>query len=154
MLGIVRALGALMFDYHPPVVENEEESTPTAHNVAKTTVLAIDDDEQFLEMMRPLLCERGFNVITASSSPKGLNFLRYSSHDIKVVLLDFHMPEHDGAETLQFIRQIAPQVKVVGLTGVRGNELPSSFRQGVDHLLEKPFRTDDVANALTALVCP
>ena len=66
----------------------------------RPTILAIDDDQQFLDAMKTLLTDAGFNVLTSSSGPKGLDTLNYAARDIKVVLLDYHMPKFNGAETL------------------------------------------------------
>jgi CheY-like chemotaxis protein len=152
MIGIIRAFGALIFDYHPALRAGHDQPVSRDVKKSKGTVLMIDDDAELVEIIRPLLEERGFQVMTSSSGPKGLNILRYASHDIKVIMLDFNMPQFNGAETLHFIRQLAPHVKVVALTGVDLRLLPPSFRQSVDHFLQKPFLIEHVAPVLDALV--
>src|SRR5437868_13822036 len=68
----------------------------------KVTILVIDDDPLILQTVRTLLVKRGFNVLSSSSSPKGLDLLRYAARDIRVVVLDYSMPKLNGEETLNF----------------------------------------------------
>src|SRR5580704_5026159 len=79
----------------------------------KTTVLIIDDDPAVLLTVKTLLVKRGFNVLSSSSSPKGLDLLRYAARDIRIVVLDYSMPKLNGEETLKFIKQLSPNAKVI-----------------------------------------
>jgi len=118
----------------------------------RATILAIDDDQGFLEAMKALLTDAGFNVLTSSSGPKGLDTLQHTDRDIKVLMLDFHMPGFDGAETLQYVRKLNAGVKIVALTGVDVTALPPSFREGVDLFIQKPFRVSQLIEGLHKLV--
>ena len=114
----------------------------------KSIVLIIDDDTSFLEAMRSLLGNAGYDVLTSSTGPKGLDMLRYAPRDIGAVLLDFNMPRFNGTETLQFLRKLSPQVKVLAVSGVNLKELPSEFRDGVERFVPKPFSNDDLLKTL------
>jgi two-component system, cell cycle sensor histidine kinase and response regulator CckA len=114
----------------------------------RSTVLVIDDDSSFLEAMRSLLDNAGYNVLTSSTGPKGLDMLRYAPRDIGAVLLDFNMPRFNGTETLQFLRKLSPQVKVLAVSGVNAKELPLEFREGVERFVPKPFSNDDLLKTL------
>jgi CheY-like chemotaxis protein len=145
MFGILRAFEALVHDRHDPV-EFEEESQPANDKEKQPvcTVLAIDDDPTILQILRPLLREEGFNVLTSTSGPKGLDMLRYAGRDVRIVLLDYNMPQLNGAETLKHLRTLAPQAKVIAVTGVNLNMLPESFSAGVERFIQKPFRTAEL----------
>ncbi len=114
----------------------------------RSTVLIIDDDTSFLDAMRSLLDNAGYNVLTSSTGPKGLDMLRYAPRDIGAVLLDFNMPRFNGTETLQFLRKLSPQVKVLAVSGVNVKELPAEFRDGVERFVPKPFSNDDLLKTL------
>ena len=114
----------------------------------RSIVLIIDDDTSFLEAMRSLLSSAGYDVLTSSTGPKGLDMLRYAPRDIGAVLLDFNMPRFNGTETLQFLRKLSPQVKVLAVSGVSLKELPSEFRDGVERFVPKPFSNDDLLKTL------
>lgn len=111
-------------------------------------MLIIDDDTSFLDAMRSLLDNAGYNVLTSSTGPKGLDMLRYAPRDIGAVLLDFNMPRFNGTETLQFLRKLSPQVKVLAVSGVNVKELPAEFRDGVERFVPKPFSNDDLLKTL------
>ena len=115
-------------------------------------VLVIDDDEKFLSMIKPLLANAGYEVLTANSGPRGLDLLRYTQDKVRAVLLDFSMPQFDGSRTIHYLRKLAPSVKVIGITGVAAAELPDDYREGVDALMFKPFQTADMLASLRALL--
>jgi|SRR5579862_4955870 len=130
-----------------------EERLPVAKRGAstserKSTILVIDDDPTFLETMRSLLRDEGYNVLTSSTGPKGLDMLRYAPRDIGAVMLDFNMPRFNGSETLQFLRKLCPQAKVLAVSGLRADELPAEFREGVERFVPKPFTTAELLKIL------
>jgi CheY-like chemotaxis protein len=114
----------------------------------KATILIIDDDPSFLDTMRAVLGSEGYNVLASSNGPKGLDMARYAGGDIGAVLLDFNMPRFNGAETLEFLRKLSPNAKVLAVSGVSSNELPSDFREGVDRFIPKPFSNADLLKTL------
>ncbi len=114
----------------------------------KPTILVIDDDPAVLLTVKTLLVKRGFNVLTSSSSPKGLDMLRQAARDIRIVVLDYNMPRLDGGETLNFIKHLSPNAKVIGLTGMNPDSVTVGYLEGVDKLLGKPV----VASTLIAAV--
>ena len=78
--------------------------------------------------------------------------LRYAPRDIGAVLLDFNMPRFNGTETLQFLRKLSPQVKVLAVSGVKIKELPAEFRDGVERFVPKPFSNDDLLKTLDEIL--
>ena len=146
-MGIWRAFTAFFYkDSGSGDTEQAQAEQP------KATSLAIDDDQEVLEAMKALLTDAGFNVLTSSSGPKGLDTLQHTGRDIKVLLLDFHMPGFDGAETLEYVRKLNAGIKIVALTGVDVTALPPSFREGVDLFVQKPFHVSQLIEALHKLV--
>ena len=121
---------------------------------SKPTVLVIDDDPSFLDAMRMVLRGEGYNVLASSTGPKGFDMLRYAGGDIRAVLLDFNMPSFNGTDTLQFLRKLNPDVKVLAISGVRLDELPSEFRQQTDRFIPKPFTNADLLRTLDEVLQP
>ena len=79
------------------------------------TVLVVDDEEEFREMMVKRLNKKGLVALDADSGQAALDLLE--AKRIDVVLLDVKMPGMDGIETLRQIRVLKPLVEVVLLTG-------------------------------------
>jgi CheY-like chemotaxis protein len=116
--------------------------------VQNCTILVMDDDPAALLTVKTLLVKRGFNVLSSSSSPKGLDLLHYAAHDIRIVVLDYGMPKLNGDETLKLIKQLSPAVKVIGLTAVKFDSLPREYIDGIDKLLSKPVVATTLMDAV------
>jgi CheY-like chemotaxis protein len=147
-MGIFSAAIALFGNGGVGEREKLPEHPSTDEGEPKSTVLVIDDDPAVLLTIKTLLVKRGFNVLSSSSSPKGLDLLRYAPRDIRLVVLDYNMPKLDGGETLNFIKQLSPNAKVIGLTGVDLDSVAKEYLDGIDKLLTKPV----VATTLIAAV--
>ena len=118
----------------------------------KATILIIDDDPCFLDTMRKVLSSEGYNVLASSTGPKGLDMVRYARGEVGAILLDFNMPRFNGAETLQFLRKLSPNAKVLAVSGVTAAELPTEFREGVERFIPKPFSNADLLKTLEEIL--
>jgi CheY-like chemotaxis protein len=148
-MGIFAAAVALFGKGELQDAEQETKAPrPVATTKSKPTVLVIDDDPSFLDAMRMVLRSEGYNVLASSTGPKGLDMVRYAGDDVRAVLLDFNMPRFNGADTLQFLRKLNPDVKVLATSGVRLDELPSEFREQTDRFIPKPFSNSDLLKTL------
>jgi CheY-like chemotaxis protein len=155
MSGAMRTLADWVLEHTDPATTQAEPELPAEPvRDSKHTVLVIDDDPTFLHIATSLLRKHGFDVLMSTTGAKGLNMLCYGPGDIEVVLLDYSMPQLNGAETLGYVRKLNPNVKVIALTAVDPNQLPKSFRDGVDILLQKPFDARKVIDAIHSLLEP
>jgi len=100
-------------------------------------VLAIDDEQALLRLIKLELNAQGLRVVTADNGPAGVK--AEEEHRPDVVLLDLAMPDMDGFEVMRQIRD-RTNVPIILLTArgsdkdkVRGLEL------GADDYLAKPF---------------
>jgi len=134
--------------------EYREETVSEAVNPVPpdpSTILVIDDDPLVLQTVKSLLVKRGFNVLTSSSAPKGLDMIRYAG-DIRIVVLDYSMPKLNGDEALKFIKQLSPNAKVIGLTAMKLDSLPKEYLDGIDKLLKKPVVAATLISAVDELL--
>ncbi|MGH2619307.1 MAG: response regulator transcription factor [Anaerolineales bacterium] len=113
-------------------------------------VLVVDDEPRLIHFIRLNLEHDGFEVIEATSGAKALASLRDRMPDL--ILLDVMMPELDGFETLQLIREIST-VPVIMLTAkgeeedrIRGLEL------GADDYISKPFSPREMVSRVKAVL--
>ena len=143
-MGILRAAIGLFSDGGVGQQERLPEGASNDGSEPKATILVIDDDPALLLTVKTLLGKSGFNVLATPSSPKGLDMLRYAGSDIRVVVLDYNMPRLSGDEALRFVRQLSPNVKVIGLTAMNLGSLPKAYLVGVDKLLTKPVVATDL----------
>jgi len=84
--------------------------------VTDAIVLLVDDDSQFIDVMKKRLTMRNMEVFHAGSGEDAMQLL--ATHgEIEVVILDVKLPGRSGIETLQLVKQQHPLVEVIMLTG-------------------------------------
>ncbi len=79
------------------------------------SILAVDDEETFLQVIQTLLTNEGYKVEIAKDGVVAINTLQQRTFDL--VLLDIKLPRVDGVEVLKFIREHSYDTQVVMLTG-------------------------------------
>lgn len=81
------------------------------------TLLVVDDDPGVLELMVSVLRRCGFTVLTAGNGQSALEIFRRSADQIRLVLLDFTLPDTDGETLLHGLRRIRPDVPAILCSG-------------------------------------
>ena len=82
--------------------------------------LFVDDEVEFLELMHKRLTRRGMEVVTAPDGQTALHLLDQAmqeGHTFEIVVMDVRMPGMDGLETLRHMKEKAPKIPVILLTG-------------------------------------
>lgn len=79
------------------------------------SVLIIDDEIDFLEIIAERIRARGLDVSTVTSVEDALNMVEKESFD--VVIMDFMMPGMNGFQTLKAIKKKNADVQIIFLTG-------------------------------------
>jgi two-component system, OmpR family, response regulator CpxR len=81
----------------------------------KKTILCVDDNEQALSVRKFLLETRGYRVLTALDGDAALEIFREGGIDL--VLSDLVMPRMDGNELVRRMKDIAPEVPAILISG-------------------------------------
>src|SRR5438552_345175 len=113
-------------------------------------VLVIDDDADIRALVAELLGRAGLSVEQAEDGRSGLRALHKTPPDL--VVLDVSMPDLDGWQTLERIRDMS-EVPVLMLTA-RGDELERvrGLQAGADDYVVKPFGRQELAARISALL--
>ena len=107
-------------------------------------VLLVDDEKQFVVDLAKILSRRGFEVSTAFDGYQAVNAVK-SQACFDVVILDIKMPGMDGIATLEEIRNLSPDSRVIMLTGYASLESGArALRLGAYDYLMKPTDIEDV----------
>jgi two-component system, chemotaxis family, chemotaxis protein CheY len=114
-------------------------------------ILVIDDVAQMRDLVRRMLERAKHTVIEAEDGERGLAV--FEEQHPAIVITDLLMPKKEGIETIQQIRRLRPDAKIIAMSGsddVRGRSLylDAAQRLGADAVLAKPFQPA----ALTAVV--
>ena len=113
----------------------------------QASILVVDDEAPFREILEALLAPQGYSVTTAADGVEAINILQTSFFDL--VLLDAKMPRIDGIEVLQFIKQHYIDTQVIMLTGVQDVRIAvECMRLGAFHYLTKPYSTDELSSLI------
>jgi DNA-binding NtrC family response regulator len=105
--------------------------------MTETTVLLVDDEEDFVAALAARLAARGLAVETAADGRSAIEKAKARVFD--AVLLDMAMPGLDGIATLKGLHQINPDLQVILLTGrATLQQAVEAMKLGALDLLEKP----------------
>ena len=113
----------------------------------KSTIMLVDDEKDFVEILSLRLTENGENVISAYNGSECLKALE--KNGIDVIILDVKMPGMDGIETLKEIKKNHPLVEVIMLTGHGTIQAAvEGMKLGAFDFLLKPADFDELTRKL------
>ena len=118
-------------------------------------ILIVDDDEQVRRFVSRALVAEGFDCETAANGRHAIEHIRKDDYD--VVLLDVLMPEADGVQVLNEMRNLSlsDSLRVIAMSG-GGETLPGWYAGnlmemlGVQAVLYKPFSVDELLKQIRA----
>jgi len=118
-------------------------------------ILVIDDDMNIRECIRIILEEAGFSVIEADNGKTGIATFR--GNHVDLVIVDLFMPEKEGIETIIELRTVAPELKILAISGGIPGSDPRDFlkiaqKLGADSALDKPFTAQKLAAVVGRLL--
>ncbi|WP_299890024.1 ATP-binding protein [uncultured Lacinutrix sp.] len=111
--------------------------------------LLIVDDNKINQMVTTKVLEHlNIESIAVDSGKKAIEILKTETFDC--VLMDLHMPELDGYETTNLIREFNEDIAIVALTAASTNEVESKIKNSkMDGYILKPFITEDFVKAIS-----
>lgn len=118
--------------------------------MTRARILVVDDEVDILDLLGELLGESGYDVIRASDGREAVRALFQQQPDL--VLLDVAMPELDGWQTLERIRDVS-DVPVLMLTARAGeDDKVRGLRAGANDYVTKPFSTRELLARVDVLL--
>jgi two-component system, NtrC family, response regulator HydG len=115
-------------------------------------VLVVDDDRDLCDNLWDLLRDRGFRVSLAHNGRQASEQLRESR--FKVVLIDMRMPDCDGREVFQIVRESNPRARTILITGHRSEMdqlIGQMVAEGAHEVCYKPFDVPELLKKLEQL---
>jgi CheY-like chemotaxis protein len=110
--------------------------------VAMARILVIDDEQDIRRVLSRILSSAGHDVVEAEDGRTGVKQARHENPDL--IITDILMPEKDGIEAIEEIRQLTKPPKIIAMSGggrYEGFEfLEIAKCLGANALLTKPFR--------------
>lgn len=115
-------------------------------------VLVIDDEEAVRSVIGRLLGRQGYRVLLASNGHDGIKLFEEHPKEIRLVVLDWHLPGDPGERTFDELLAREPKLRVVLVTGDREADLGPNARQYLACMLLKPFTTAELMLAVNAVM--
>ncbi len=112
------------------------------------TVLLVDDEKDFVEALAERLKLRGFSITICFDGEEAVNILKEQT-TVDVVILDVQMPGLDGISTLREIKQLAPLIEVIMLTGHGTVQTAiDGMKLGAFDYILKPVKNEDLVDKI------
>jgi UDP-3-O-[3-hydroxymyristoyl] N-acetylglucosamine deacetylase len=110
-------------------------------------ILIVDDEPGILTTLAQILGDEGYRTLVTTSGEEALHLYREQRPD--VVFLDIWLPDWDGLETLQALRDVDPDAAVIMMSGHGTSETAvKSIKMGAHDYLEKPLSYDRTVTAV------
>ncbi len=131
----------------------EEVSLMADLPASKRTIMVVDDDPEVVGVVRTILEQTDFNVISVYSSLEIFASLEEQKPDL--ILLDIIMPQMDGLEALTRLRENpeTASIPVILLTAkVQHDDVLGGYKMGADYYLTKPFTKNQLLDGVNSIL--
>ncbi|HEY83109.1 MAG TPA: response regulator transcription factor [Dehalococcoidia bacterium] len=116
----------------------------------KPSILLVDDDPQLIRLVRANLESVGYRVLVAMDAHSALKLVEMETPDM--IILDIMLPEIDGYELCQHIREFS-SIPIIMLTAkVEDNDKVRGLKLGADDYLTKPFSVQELLARIEAVL--
>lgn len=114
-------------------------------------VLVVEDELDTVFLLKQILRMAGFNVLSATTGREAL--LKAAEQEPDLVLLDLMMPEMDGWEILDNLRQMIEKVPVIIVSAKSSkDDVVKGLAAGADDYISKPFHNAELSERVKAVL--
>ena len=136
-----------------PQTEMVVASAPSTTARSATTVLVIDDETALVDLLTAMLRGLGYQAEGSSDPRAALQLLREQPTRYTIVITDETMPGLSGTAMTEALREFAPGLPVLLISGYGGPALAErALAAGVTRVLAKPIERAELAQALDELL--
>jgi PAS domain S-box-containing protein len=135
------------------------ESEPV-YQPAEETILIVEDEDTVMSITRIMLEKLGYRVLAAQSGAEAIERINRHNGSIKLVILDFFLPDMRGDRVLEMLKSIHPELQVMISSGYALEEVEHRLNVQAESFIQKPYSfamltskvkelLGDVPNAIT-----
>lgn len=115
--------------------------------MVQLSILILDDEKIFRDEIREFLENDSFTVYSAALPSEAFPILE--KHEIDILILDLRLPEMDGFEVLEKVKELYPNIEVIMITGHGDMDaVIQAMWMGAVEFFPKPFRLLDMKAAI------
>jgi signal transduction histidine kinase/BarA-like signal transduction histidine kinase len=134
--------------------EITSKTTEKTTSLRKIRVLIVEDNEVNQLITDKIMKDRGFEAEIAEDGKAAILKLQENHYDI--ILMDIQMPQMDGYEAIQYIRQnmgIKSAIPIIALTAhATTEEVEKCYFAGANDYISKPFKPDELISKIKYLL--
>lgn len=113
-------------------------------------ILVVDDESFVCDSIRKILASDGHQVVTAFSAEEAMN--AFNAGDFDIVITDYEMPVMKGDRLAAAMKALRPGQPIILITAYAESlRLKGNFPLGVDLVLPKPFKLEEMRDAVQRL---
>ncbi|MFO7688815.1 MAG: response regulator [Desulfobacterales bacterium] len=113
------------------------------------SILLVDDEAMITAVGEKMLLRLGYRVCVASGGKAAVELFRRNHNDIQLVIIDMIMPDMNGGETFDRLREIQPDVKVLLSSGYSLDEQAQAIlNRGCRGFIQKPFNLTELSREI------
>lgn len=134
---------------------SKESTQKTFNSLIGINLLIVDDELINQKVIANMVKLWGANSDIANNGFEALDKIRAKNYDI--ILMDLKMPELDGFQTSDKIRQEMPENKkdipIIALTGTADKSLEKKLKDsGINDIVSKPFPIEELHSKIVSLI--
>ena len=119
------------------------QTNPEQVNYADEVILVVDDEKSVRDSLADMLNHLGFTALSAESGAQALNELEHK--DVTFVITDINMPEMDGLELIQKVRNRYPDTSIIAMTAYsKDYKYIDVINAGATDFINKPFGMEEL----------
>lgn len=136
-----KGIGTTFYIYFPLIkddIKEMREESPHEIKGGTETILIAEDDDYVRGFIDSLLTSYGYSVISATDGKETLQRFLELKDEVKLCILDLKMPNMDGKDAINSIKNIKPNCKAILISGFPGEVLDEG-QVRADCILSKPL---------------
>ena len=118
-------------------------------------IMIVDDEEDVRETIKLQLESENYNVIEAGDGEEAIKLLRSEDNltNCGLILCDIRMPKVNGIEYIDYLKEQAPGIPVVVITGYPDTDMAVGLmNKGVKDYLVKPVESEKLMKVVNKLI--
>jgi CheY-like chemotaxis protein len=128
---------------------SDRRGSSCASSVRRKTVLVVDDESGFRELIASILSKAGYQVDGAADGSEAIAYA--GKNQIDLLITDIVMPNREGIETIQYFSKLVPRIPVVAVSG-NGRYLRSAKALGAVATMEKTAVVADLLRIVRSVI--
>ncbi len=144
------------FDIYFPATDEQNLSEEILIEELATgteTILLIDDEDIVVDVCQSMLKKLGYKVIAARGGKIGIDIYKQKKDKISLVILDIIMPDMEGGQVFNRIKEINPTAKVLLSSGCSiNNQVSTILEKGGNGFIQKPFKIKQLSSSIRDII--